>query len=283
MSFGKSNQPKRRHRPKKVEDTEVAEEKVREERQDKMNSQRIPMLISVFGTIAMVGIAVMAAPYSYGSQVIHYSKDNINVANKLVGEGANLSKEEREDLDPKLLVDFTTVIVTPDQARSEALKRVATTCRQGRPSTLETVTPDKVHGAFKKATKHLTCAMATERARFCDAGERAILVEQLNAYKERRQNVFAFEKYRDKAIEKWENFREFKREQGDTVPGPLDISNKTMNPEMDPALLKQLEFLVRNGYIFASDFGYYGLYVPSEYADVLRLGADRYAPCPTQT
>jgi len=283
MSFGKSNQPKRRHRPKKVEDTEVAEEKVREERQDKMNSQRIPLLISVFGTIAMVGIAVTAAPYSYGAQVIHYSKDNINEARKLVAEGTNLSKDERDEVDPKVLVDFTTVIITPDKAQSNALKKVATTCRQGRPSTLESVTPEKLHGAFRKATKHITCAMSTERARFCDAGERAILVEQLNAYKERRQNVFAFEKYRDKAIEKWEKFREFKRQEGGNVPGPLNISKKTMNPEMDPGVLKQLEFLVRNGYLFASDFGYYGLYVPSEYADVLRLGADRYAPCPTQT
>ena len=285
MSFGKANQPKHRHRPKKVKDVEVEvdEDKAKEERQDKMNSQRIPLLISIFGTIAMVGIGVMAAPYSYGSQVVHYTKGSVKEANELASEREELTQDERDEIDPHLLIDFTTVIVTPDKADSAAMKKVASACRQGRASSLDSVTPDKVHGAFKKATKHLTCAMATERARFCLADERAVLVGQLNAYKERRQNVLAFEKYRDKAVAKREDYRERKRAQGEPVPAPLNISKAKMNPEIDSGLLAQLELLVRNGYVSAADFGYYGLYVPGEYADTLRVGADRYAPCAIKT
>ena len=279
MAFGKSNEPRRRHRPKKV--VEIDEEEVREKREAKMNAPIISTVISVVGSIVMLGIVVMGAPYTYGSQVIHYSSKNIDKAHQF----AKLSKGERKkaDIDAKLLVDFTTIITTPNDARSEAMKKVAATCRQGRASTLNAITPDKVHGAVKKATKFLTCAMATERARFCSADERQLLVSQLMEYKERRMNAFAFEKFRDKKIEDHEMYRQAMRDEGGIVPAPLKFAKVNLDPEVDAGLLRQLKFLVSNGYISAADFGYYGLLVPTEYEPALNGGADRYAPCGTKT
>jgi len=281
MSFGKSNQPRKRHRPKKV--VEVDEDAVQEKREEKMNSQRIPMLISVFGSIAMLGIVVTAAPYSYGSGVVHYNTENVRKARDLASLGSKLTPEQREEAGDKLLIDFTDVMVPPDLMVSAAAKNAAQTCRQARASKLKTIIPDDVHSVFGKATKYMTCIMATQRQRFCDAGERAVLVEQLMAYKERRQNVLGFEKYRDREVRNWDEYRDFQREQGEPDPGPLKITDVKIDEDLDPAFLAQMEFLMRNGYLSAKDFGYYGLYVPGEYADILRLGADRYAPCPART
>ena len=279
MAFGKSNQPQRRHRPKKV--VEIDEEEVREKREAKMNAPIISTVISVVGSFVMLGIVVMGAPYTYGSQVIHYSKKNIDKAHEFV----KLSKNEREDedIDAKLLVDFTTVITTPNDAKTEAMKKVAATCRQGRASTLNAITPDKVHAAVKKATKFLTCAMPTERTRFCAADERQLLVSQLMEYKERRMNAFAFEKYRAKRIEDHEAYRQTMRDQGGKVPAALDFPKAELDVEVDAGLLRQLRHLVANGYISAADFGYYGLLVPTEYHAALKNGADRFAPCATRT
>jgi len=102
-------------------------------------------------------------------------------------------------------------------------------------------------------------------------------------YKEKRQSVTAFEKYRDETVTSFNEFRESQRESGVKVAAPLDMTDKKMDPEFDAMVLQNIELLVRNGYLSPSDFGYYGLYVPTEYSDALRVGADRYAPCQTRT
>ncbi len=277
MAFGKSTHEKRRHRPKKV--VEVDEEKVREEREDKLNTQKIPLLVSIFGSIAMLGIVVMGAPYSYGSQKVHYSADHMRQARNL----ADASKQERAEADPKVLIDFTTIITTPGRATSDAMKNVAQTCRQGREASLTQVTPGKIHRAFDKATKFLNCAMVTEIGRFCFADERALLVGQLMDYKEKRQSVIAFERYRDKIVTSFNAFREEQRISGVKVAAPIDITDAKMNPDFDAGIIRNLEVLVQNGYLSAADFGYHGLYVPAEYAEQLRMSADRYAPCQNRT
>jgi len=273
MSFGKSNKTAHRHRPKKV--VEVDEDELREKREEQLNTQRIPMIVTLVGSLAMLGIIVMGAPYSYGSQKIHYSGGNISQAKELL----KLDKKERADADPKLLIDFTSIVIPPTRAPSEAMKAVAQTCRQGRAASLVSIPPDKAHDAFNKATKYLTCVMATDPARFCSATERKILVDQLMDYKEKRQNVLAYEKYRDKAIIAHESYRDLKRNQGAKVPPPLEISKATLPEEIDGGLSRQLQNLVSNGYISAKDFGYRGFYVPEEYQTALSGGADRFAPC----
>ena len=277
MSFGKSNQPNRPRRPKKVE--EIDEDEQAEAREAKKNTQMIPTLITVVGSIVMLGILVMGAPYSYGSQRIHYSGGNITKAKELL----ELDKKDRAEADPKLLLDFTTIIIPPARATTEAMKTVAQTCRQGRAATLVTITPDKAHDAFAKATKYLKCAMVTEPARFCFAEERKLLVGQLMEYKERRQNALAFELHREKVVVAHESFRDLKRQQGGKIPPPLEISMVTLPEEIDAGLLLNLERLVSNGYISAKDFGYYGFYVPKEFQTALSGGADRYAACATRT
>lgn len=277
MSFGKSNQPKRSRRPKQVE--EVDETEQNEARTDEQRNQMIPTVITIVGSIAMVGILLMGAPYSYGSQRIHYSGGNITKAKELL----QLDKKERAEADPKLLMDFTTIIVPPARATTEAMKVVAQKCRQGRAASLVAITPDKTHAAFAKATKYLKCAMATKPERFCLADERKLLVQQLMDYKERRQNALAFEQHREKVLVAHESFRDLKRQQGGKIPPPLDISMETVDETIDAGLLFNLERLVSNGYITAKDFGYYGFYVPSEFQSALSGGADRYAACATRT
>jgi len=277
MSFGKSNQTPQRRRPKKV--VEVDEDELREKREEQLNTQKIPMLVTVVGSIAMLGILVMGAPYSYGSDKINYSSENITEAKKLL----KLSAKERVGVDPKVLVDFTTIVTPPTRAPSEAMKVVAVKCRQGRASALVSVPPDETHQAFAKATKFLTCAMATNTNRFCDASERKFLVDQLMDYKEKRQNVLAFEKYRDRVVTADEEYRKLKRQQGGKPPAPLTISRAVLPEEIDAGLLRQIRWLVSNGYIAAKDFGYFGLYVPAEYQSALSSGSDRFAPCPTRT
>jgi len=277
MSFGKSNQPNRPRRPKQVE--EIDEDDQNEAAEDKKNTQMIPTVITIVGSIVMLGLLVMGAPYSYGSQRIHYSGGNITKAKELL----QLDKKDRADADPKLLLDFTTIIIPPARATTEAMKTVAQKCRQGRAATLVAITPDKAHDAFAKATKYLKCAMVTKPERFCFAEERKLLVSQLMDYKERRQNALAFELHREKVIVAHESFRDLKRQQGGNVPPPLDISMETLDETIDAGLLFQLERLVSNGYITAKDFGYYGFYVPSEFQSALSGGADRFAPCATRT
>lgn len=277
MAFGKSTDVKRRHRPKKVE--EVDEDEVREKREDQLNTQKIPLIVSIVGSVAMLGIVVMGAPYSYGSQRIHYSGDLMRQARNL----ADASKQERAKADPRVLVDFTKIIIQPGRAETEAMKKVAVACRQGRGSSLTQVTPNEIHRGFEKSTKFLNCAMVTESSRFCSADERQTLVGQLMDYKEKRQTVIAFEKYRDNTVTAYNEFRESQREAGVKVAKPLDMTDKKMDPDFDAAVLRNIEVLVKNGYLSPSDFGYYGLYVPAEYSDALRVGADRYAPCQTRT
>lgn len=277
MSFGKSNQNTRRRRAKQVEDIDEDEQESATE--DKSNTQLIPSIVTLVGSVAMLGILIMGAPYSYGSQRIHYSGGNISKAKELL----QLDKKERAEADPKLLIDFTTIIIPPARATTEAMKTVAQTCRQGRAATLVAITPDKAHDAFAKATKYLKCAMVTEPGRFCFAGERKVLVEQLMDYKEKRQNALAYEVYREKAVVAHESFRDLKRQQGGTIPPPLEVSKDKVGDSLDAGLLMRLENLVSNGYIAAKDFGYYGFYVPDEFQSALSGGADRFAPCATRT
>lgn len=279
MAFGKSTDKNRRHRPKKAAVVEVDEDKIREKREDQLNTQMIPLVVSIVGSVAMIVIVTFGAPYSYGSQRVHYSGEQLRQARNL----ADASKKERAAADPRVLIDFTKIITSPAKATSESLKIVATTCRQGRSSSFSQVIPGKMHRAFDKSTKYLNCAMATEVNRFCFAEERKFLVDQLMDYKEKRQHVVAFEKYRDGLVASSEAFREDQRKAGVSVPPPLDITDAKMDPEFDATLLQNLELLVKNGYISAKDFGYRGFYVPEEYADALRVGADRYAPCETRT
>lgn len=276
MPLGKSDQPKRRHRPKK--EVVVDEEKMQEEREKKLNSQLIPTMVSIVGSIAMLGIVAVGAPYSYGSQKVYYGGGTVTAAKELQKMGT----KERDAANPALLIDFTTVITPVDTAPTAASKRVARACSQGRANTLEEIRPDEVHDAFKKATRFITCAMQTEPQRLCLAEERAFLVDQLMEYKERRQNVMAFEIYRDKEIEAYELYRTQMREGGIERP-PLDMPKDVMPKEIDPGLLAQLEWLVKNGFIGPVDFGYYGFYVPEEYQETLKVGADRYAPCEIRT
>jgi hypothetical protein len=273
MAFGKSNDTKRRHRPKKV--VEIDEEEIKEKRQDQLNTQKIPMIVSIVGCIAMFGIVVMGAPYSYGSKRVHYSGDHLRISRSLL-EG---TKKERAEADPKVLIDFTNIITPQTKAPTAAMQVVAAKCRQGRPSSFNQVIPEEIHRAFDKSTKFLTCAMATELKRLCFAEERQFLVGQLLDYKEKRQNVLAFEKYRDKTVTSYNAYRETQRAAGLEAPRPLEITDAKMDPNFDAGLLQRIEFLVKNGYFSAKDFGYRGFYVPEEYADVLRVGADRYAPC----
>jgi len=278
MAFGKSTDTNRRHRPKKVKE-EVNDEETREKREEKLNTQMIPMVVSVVGSIAMLGIVVLGAPYSYGSQKVHYSGDHMRQALNL----ADASKQERAEADPKVLIDFSSIIVPTAKAPTESLRRVSTTCRQGRASSFNQVTPGEVHKAFDKSTKFLNCALSTELDRLCLADERKFLVAQLMDYKEKRQNVIAFERYRDKIVKSFNDFREEQRKSGAKVAPPIDITDAKMNPDFDARILQNIEALVRNGYLSPKDFGYRGFYVPEEYADVLRVGADRYAACTTRT
>lgn len=277
MSFGKSNQPKRSRRPKQVEEVDEAEQA--EAQEDSKNTQMIPTVITIVGSIVMMGILIMGAPYSYGSQRIHYSGGNMKEAKALL----EVDKKARMDADPKLLLDFTSIIIPSTRATTEAMKTVAQTCRQGRAASLTTVMPDKTHAALDKATRYLKCAMVTERSRFCVAEERALLVNQLMEYKERRQNAYAYEQLREKIIARHESFREMKRQQGGDVPPPLEIAMDALDDTIDAGLLFNLERLVSDGYIAAKDFGYYGFYVPEEYQSALSGGADRFAQCATRT
>lgn len=277
MSFGKSNEPRRRHRPKKVE--EVDEDAVREAREKKLNSPLIGTAITVVGSFLMLGIVVMGAPYTYGSQMVWYNQDHFREADKL----DTATKKERMEADPKILIDFTEIITPADLAPSEAMKKVARACRQGRPEDLRFMKPKHSYKGLIKARKFLTCAMAMERQRFCFAEERKLLVDQLMAYKERRQNVMGLERYWTKMNERHEQFRDAQREKGELVPPPMDIPKFDIEDDIDPNLLAQLENLVVNGYIGPADFGYMGFYVPGEYREAITAGAQRYAPCTTKT
>lgn len=281
MAFGKSNKPKRRHRPVKVEveAEEVHPEIVREKRRERLNAPIIGTVITVVGSIMMFVIALMGAPYTYGSSQVFYSPKNIEEAERLADAG----RTEREAADPKLLVDFSTVILSPRMVDTDAMAKVATICRQSGGKALSRVQPKDLHRTYRKATRFLSCAMATAPQRFCDPAERKTLVDQLTAYGELREFVLGFEDYRDEAVAKREQVRKYQLEIGQDLSPLLTLHTETLGEDLDPTVRRNIETLVRNGYLDASDFGYLGFYVPRIYGDTLRIGADRSPYCPQQS
>ncbi len=278
MSFGKSKATNRRHRPKK--EPEVDENQKSKKRTKLLNTHNIPVIISVVGIVFMLGIVILGAPYSYGSQVVRYTKSDIK-------DAINYKKDPKKYSaikDSGILIDFTNIIAPKETiSTSEAMRTVSRKCRQGRSSHFSSVAPHKVHRAFDKVTKFLNCAMRTDISRFCHQSERKLLVNQLIDYKQKRQNVLAFEKYRDKVVASREALRKSRKERGEPIPDRLDITNAKIPQEFNPTIIASIEYLVKNGYLSAADFGYYGLYVPEEYQKSLSLGSERYAVCDTKT
>ncbi len=278
MPFGKSHKPKHRHRPIKVEAEapEVHPEIVREKRREKLNAPIIGTAVTVVGSIMMLVVAVMGAPYTYGAPKVYYSPSTMLEVDRLAEAGHS----ERAEADPDLLVDFTDVVFTPKSANSDAMAKVATICRQSGTRLMEEVMPQHLHRSYHKATRFLACAMATLPERLCNAVERKTLVDKLVGYSELRENVIGFEKFREQAIAEREEMREYQREMGRKVMPPLDFHSDSLGDGLNRTFQRNMENLVRNGYLKASDFGYFGFYVPRIYGDTLRVGADRRAYCP---
>jgi len=278
MSFGKSSKPKRPQRrvPVETEVEEVHPEIVREKRRERLNAPIIGTVITAVGSLMMVVVAVMGAPYTYGAPKVFYSPASILEAERLAEAGHS----ERAEADPKLLVDFTGVISNPKKAQTDAMAKVATICRQSGSHRMEQVEPERLHRSLNKATRFLTCAMTTAPQRLCNAEERKTLVDKLVGYSELREHALGFEEFRERAVAEREQMRDYQRENGRKIMPSLEFHAESLGDGLDRTFRRNMETLVRNGYLKASDFGYFGFYVPRIYGDVLRVGADRSAYCP---
>jgi len=221
----------------------------------------------VFSLVAV--ILLISAPHTYAAPRVVYNS-------AALAEGAmatGLLKEYKEKVEKRLGIDFRRILTNKADETTIAMKRVADFCLPKRDFKNFVMPTMGLQLVYAEATDYLICAMRTERARFCQDHERQRLVEQLNQYAERRQNVLAVERATDRMFRskmakilraRHKAFQDMLGE-GKQVPAlPGRIGD-----EIDPRVIVEMRQLVRDGLLSSGDFGWLGLYLPEEYAPAL--------------
>jgi hypothetical protein len=177
-------------------------------------------------------------------------------------------------------IDVSGIILPAQREKSPAMRQVAERCMPTHVAAGDNmiVMPMMAHAAFAVMTDYLICVMANDKARLCEPSERKRLVEQLVTFKERRQNVLAFERAREALLAT--PMAQFAMKMGEMTNsrnGP--VGRPFLGEEIDERITNAVAGLNREGYLTATDFSFMGLFLPAEYAPALAKNASGVARC----
>ncbi len=223
-------------------------------------------------------VALAATLAIYASMPLTHAGAKVRYNGMQMADAAmhkHMIREVRDNTVTTLAMDFTRIVTPAEQETSEIMRYVAKECLP------ETVAPYVMPGwtairVYGEATDYLVCVMKTQPHRFCHPAERARLVEQLLAYRDRRQNIIAIEGRRKAMLKNPRIQQQLAIMRSLQVIGDGSGTSATPPPEpvfvgdvIDPKLMDGLAHLVRNGLVSRADFGYMGLYLPEEYVSAL--------------
>lgn len=269
MAFGNQGETRRRRRPvSEATEADAVEEPTPEEEEAKQEFQgRLVVLLSM---MAIFGGLIFTGPHTYSTSAKAYQPKQL-VSSAMTFEIQNDSKIL--SMENKYNLDFSRILTPAREETSPAMQRVAVACLPNPPKR-PLVLPHKAHRYYSQAKNYLKCAMTKDVQRLCDPDERKRLVEQLTQFRERRAAILSLKEAKDRINTDKLKGRRLR------VTEEVVSARWNMPPgetQLDPSLGARLSGLVQQGYLSAKDFGYFGLYLPAEYAPYLDQPGS-YAP-----
>ena len=261
MAFGNQGDNRRRRRPvKEATASDDVDELNPEEDESKQEFHgRLVVLLSM---MAVIGGLIFTGPHTYSTSAKVYKPAQI-VKSAMAYE----TEDERKivSMENSFNLDFSRILTPAREESSPAMKRLAVACLPNPPKR-PLVVPHQAHRYYSRAKDYLKCAMTRDVDRLCDSSERARLVEQLTQFRERRAAVLSLKEAKDNI--------NTKKAKGKRLRVTMDVASARWNTppgetQLDPRLGAKLSSLVQRGYLSAKDFGYFGLYLPVEYAPYL--------------
>ena len=266
MSFGnRSPEAKRRRKP---EPAQNEPENTGEEKEARFHPEFFGYLTAMLAIAATFTGLIIAAPHTYSAPEIRVKSTQITKGAELT----KLSEEERDAFYEEHGVDFSRIMTPADKETTPAMQGIASKCAATAPREL-VVNHIAAPRLYRQAKRYLICAMQTDRGRLCNAADRERLVEQLMAYRDVRQSIVAINGAMDelnafaRAYPSYQLPAYLNPSMG--ADGTMVASKTPMGDTINPRITSGLAVLVTNGYLSPSDFGYFGLYLPEEYVDVL--------------
>jgi hypothetical protein len=235
--------------------------------------------IALFGAVLFIatvvgGLFFQLPVVTLGARSVSYSIVDLTNASFSQQKipSARLEAEKNYGID-------VSVIFTPRHLEtSPGLQKLAGECLpRGKVKTF--AMPDTAHQTFAQATEYLSCVMRLDQHRLCDAAERQRLVDQLMQYRTLRQHLLAIERARDSELEhvKKSPFGQYAMEMME-ITGEWEGTREAKNPpvrkpsigkQIDPRIASGLAELKRRGFISLSDFTWFVIFAPEEYAPFL--------------
>jgi len=219
----------------------------------------------VASAFVFYAVIQFVTPITYPSQTIYYTNQQMASSNL---SSFKLPKYRKQD-EQKYGIDFSSILTPEEEEKTDFMRSVAVKCLPaGAPSSL--VMPDKVYSAFVHSTKYLICAMNTNKKRFCNRAERMRLVEQLIQYKNRRQNALGVQRNRERLLASRQARQMVRMSRMiDNANKPRATNFPRVGKQIDARIAQAIKNLREEGYLAASDFGWFGLILPAEYAPML--------------
>lgn len=219
--------------------------------------------------LLLAGSIYFASPFTYSADRVWYSRTDIVVANL----APLMTEEQRLEAQRRLSADFSLILRPAAGEQSRATKEVVDICLP--PGARAFSMPGEMAHTYQLATEYLLCAMTIQPKRLCHPAERKHLVAQLLQYKDRKQNVIAvYREIREVLSNPMTQLGMTLEDRVNGTKGRVEMVNELLQKQwdtgIDPRILEAIAKLNRAGLLTASDFWPLGLYLPSEYAPVLR-------------
>jgi hypothetical protein len=238
-------------------------------------------LVASGGGILLLAAALLVwalAPITYRASRTSYSQIEIREMLSVSASSRLLDHKVVAQHDQKYGIDVSRIMLPAERETTRAMQQVAEQCipmKLGAKSPM-LVMPVKAHAAFGVITEYLVCAMRVNKDRLCDPSERRRLVEQLVAFKDKRQSVLAWERGRDALLATpMFQFGAKMKEMSDGQSLALPI----LGDVLDERITSGIANLNREGLLTAADFSFMGLFLPEEYALALATSERGAARC----
>jgi hypothetical protein len=234
-------------------------------------------MVATVAALIAVGV-YFSGPYTYAAEPVYVS--NMELAQ--YGADGLMVESARRDVERRHGADFSLILAPAKEAPTRAMQTVATTCLPVGASPVVLV--KRLHPTYQHATDYLLCAMSKHKERLCESAERKRLAAQLLQFKERRQNVLGYERAlaalvstpaAAHAAAMFTAIDDGIRE--DAAPRRPKL--QSIGEDMDQRVVDAIAALNREGYLTASDFSRFGLFLPSEYAAALDKSEAGSPPC----
>ena len=218
-----------------------------------------------------ISLSVFLPVFGVSAPEISYSTEDL-LESGLAFVSADSETETR------LSIDFSIILTPWDRETSNVMKMVAFACLP-QEEFVQRAMSTQAHQTFAQATDYLACAMRRNKTRLCQADYRQRLVDQLMQYRTLRQQMFGIERARERALEELSNdplgkVLELQRklEAVSGKPSSPPSAGPKIGRELDPRIATGLAQLNREGFIFLSDFTWFGIFGPEEYLAYLDRG-----------